>query len=99
MREMIARCGFKCYVCLAFKGINKTPEDQEEAARAWRTYYGLDIPVAEIPRSGATAVFRRTVEATVFPSQTVISPPACRKGAWTTAPPVPLIHARGLKRG
>ena len=38
MREMIARCGFKCYVCLAFKGINKTPEDQEEAAWAWRTY-------------------------------------------------------------
>jgi hypothetical protein len=35
MTEMIARCGFKCHACLAYKGINKTPEDQAEAARAW----------------------------------------------------------------
>jgi len=52
MSEMIARCGFKCHVCLAFNGINKTPEDREEASRAWKKYYGLNIPAAEMRCNG-----------------------------------------------
>lgn len=52
MSGMIARCGFKCHACVAFSGINKTPEDQEAAARAWKRYYGLVVPVAEIRCNG-----------------------------------------------
>ncbi len=52
MVEMIARCGFKCHACLAFSGINKTPEDQEAAGRAWKKYYGLVVPAAEIRCNG-----------------------------------------------
>jgi hypothetical protein len=52
MSKMIARCGFQCHACLAFSGINKTPQDQEAAARAWKKYYGLVVPAAEIRCNG-----------------------------------------------
>ncbi len=55
MPEMIARCGFKCHDCVAFVGRNKTPEDQAEAARAWRKYFDLAVPAADIRCNGCLA--------------------------------------------
>jgi hypothetical protein len=52
MTEMIARCGFKCHQCLAFRENNKNLSDQIRVAKGWSEYFGLDVPPEKIQCNG-----------------------------------------------
>jgi hypothetical protein len=52
MAEMIARCGFSCHLCLAFRENNKNHADQVRVANGWLEYFGLDIPPEKIRCDG-----------------------------------------------
>jgi hypothetical protein len=52
MAEMIARCGFKCHLCLAFRENNKDYADQIRVANGWSKYFGLDVPPEKIRCNG-----------------------------------------------
>jgi len=43
MAEMIARCGFECHLCPAFRENNKDHADQIRVANGWLKYFGLDV--------------------------------------------------------
>jgi Zn-finger protein len=52
MEEMIARCGFQCHLCPAFRENNKSPADQVRVAAGWSKYFGLDVPPEKIRCNG-----------------------------------------------
>jgi hypothetical protein len=52
MAEMIARCGFQCHLCQAFRKNNKDHADQVRVATGWSKYFGLDIPPEKIRCNG-----------------------------------------------
>ena len=52
MAEMIARCGFKCHLCLAFQENNKDRSDQIRVAEGWSKYFGLDVRPEKIQCNG-----------------------------------------------
>ena len=55
MTDMIARCGFKCNACLAFKGNNTTAADQARVAEGWAKYFGLVVLPEKIRCNGCMA--------------------------------------------
>ena len=52
MIEMIARCGFQCHLCLAFRENNRNRADQIRVAKGWLKYFDLDVPVEKIRCNG-----------------------------------------------
>jgi hypothetical protein len=52
MGEMIARCGFKCHLCLAFQENNKDHADQIRVAKGWSKYFDLNVPAEKIRCNG-----------------------------------------------
>jgi hypothetical protein len=52
MAEMIARCGFQCHLCLAFRENNKGRTDQIRVAKGWSKYFDLDVPAEKIRCNG-----------------------------------------------
>ena len=52
MNPIIARCGYRCDLCPAFRDNIHGPEDQERASDGWFTYYGFRIPAGQIGCDG-----------------------------------------------
>jgi hypothetical protein len=52
MAEVIARCGFKCHSCLAYKENNRDHADQLRVAAGWSKYFDLNIPPEKIRCNG-----------------------------------------------
>ena len=48
MEPVIAKCGYRCDLCMAFEANLKGDEDKQDISRAFETYYGCKIPVEEI---------------------------------------------------
>lgn len=44
-REMMGCCGFNCNACPAYTENLCTRADQERAAQAWSSYFGVTVPV------------------------------------------------------
>lgn len=52
MNQIISRCGFRCDMCPAFTGNNKTFADQARAGAGWSKYFGLKMPPEKIRCDG-----------------------------------------------
>lgn len=52
MANILTRCGYRCDLCLAYKGNIHGPEDQKKISDGWFTYYGFRIPPEEIRCDG-----------------------------------------------
>lgn len=52
MDQIISRCGFRCDICPAFTGNNKTFADQARVAAGWSKYFGLKMPPEKIRCTG-----------------------------------------------
>ncbi len=58
MSQLISRCGYRCDVCPAYVGNNKTIADQLSVAEGWSKYFGLKIPPETIRCNGCLSVYR-----------------------------------------
>jgi hypothetical protein len=45
---IIARCGYRCDLCPAYRGNIHGPEDQQRTSDGWFKYYGFRIPPEQI---------------------------------------------------
>jgi hypothetical protein len=52
MNPIIARCGYRCDLCPAYKGNIHDPEDQQRTSDGWFKYYGFRIPPEKIRCDG-----------------------------------------------
>ena len=52
---MIARCGYRCDLCPAYKENIHSPEDQQRVSDGWFKFYGFRIPPQEIQCDGCLA--------------------------------------------
>jgi len=52
MTEIIARCGFKCHLCLAYKENNRNHDDQHRVAVGWSEYFDLNVQPEKIQCNG-----------------------------------------------
>ncbi len=49
MEPILTRCGYRCDLCLAYKpNVAANPANQQKLSDGWHTYFGLEIPPAEI---------------------------------------------------
>jgi hypothetical protein len=44
----LARCGYRCDLCPAYRESIRGPEDQQRTSDAWFKYYGFRIPSEQI---------------------------------------------------
>ncbi len=51
-KRMIARCGYQCDLCPAFKDNIRGKDDQQEVSDGWFRYYGFRIPPDSIHCDG-----------------------------------------------
>jgi hypothetical protein len=78
MARMIARCGFKCRLCVAFSKNIAGRDDQVRAAAAWLKYFGLDVAPEKIKCNGCLSKECSNLE---FPEKNCpIRPCAVKKG-------------------
>jgi hypothetical protein len=45
---IVARCGYRCDLCPAYKGNVRGPDDQQRTSDGWFKYYGFRIPQEQI---------------------------------------------------
>ncbi|OGO05376.1 MAG: hypothetical protein A2Y73_07840 [Chloroflexi bacterium RBG_13_56_8] len=50
--EIIARCGYRCDLCLAYKENIRSSEDRRRISDGWFKYYGFRIPSEKIRCDG-----------------------------------------------
>ena len=56
MEEMLARCGMRCDMCLAYRpSVEANPSDQQVLSDAWHKYFGFRIPAEDILCDGCMA--------------------------------------------
>ena len=55
MEKIIARCGYRCDLCPAFKENIRGEEDQQRVSDGWYRYYGFRIPPETICCDGCLA--------------------------------------------
>lgn len=48
LNPIIARCGYRCDLCPAYRGNIRGPEDQQRTSDGWFKYYGFRIPPEQI---------------------------------------------------
>jgi hypothetical protein len=48
MNPILARCGYRCDLCPAYRENIHGPEDQQRASDGWFKYYGFRIPPEQI---------------------------------------------------
>ncbi len=48
MTPLIARCGYRCDLCPAYRDNIRGPEDQQETSDGWFKFYGFRIPPEQI---------------------------------------------------
>jgi hypothetical protein len=47
--EILARCGYRCDLCLAYRpNVEKHPANQQILSDGWRRYFGIDLPAESI---------------------------------------------------
>jgi hypothetical protein len=49
---VVARCGYRCDLCPAYKENIHSPEDQQRTSDGWFRYYGFRIPPEQIRCDG-----------------------------------------------
>ncbi len=52
MKQIVARCGFRCDECMAYAANNRSRDDQARVASAWSKYFGLKISPEKIRCNG-----------------------------------------------
>lgn len=52
MTEIIACCGYRCDLCLAFQGNIENDQDRHKISDGWFKYFGFRIPPLEIGCDG-----------------------------------------------
>ena len=56
MEELLARCGFRCDLCLAYRpNVESNPGIQETLSDGWHEYFGFRIPPEKIVCDGCIA--------------------------------------------
>jgi len=55
MGDLIARCGYRCDLCPAYRENVRGKEDQQRTSDGWFRYYGFRIPPEEICCDGCLA--------------------------------------------
>lgn len=56
MQPILARCGFRCDLCLAYKpNVEQNPSDQQDLSDGWHKYFGFRLPPTEICCDGCMA--------------------------------------------
>lgn len=48
MEPIIAKCGYRCDLCSAFETNFKSDRDRRDIQRAFKQYYGCEIPLEDI---------------------------------------------------
>ncbi len=54
-RDVVARCGYRCDLCLAHKTKIRSPTDQERISDGWFQYFGFRIPPEKVRCDGCLA--------------------------------------------
>lgn len=63
MEEILARCGFRCDLCLAFRpNVEADPGSRQVLSDGWHKYFGFRIPPDEILCDGCLAVNARPID-------------------------------------
>ncbi len=52
MEQIIARCGFRCDMCMAYAGNINSYGDQVKVAEAWSNYFGIEISADKVKCPG-----------------------------------------------
>ena len=64
MSEILARCGYRCDLCLAFRpNVEANPSNQQTLSDGWHKYFGFRIPAEQIICDGCTAENPRLIDA------------------------------------
>ena len=65
MDEVIARCGYRCDLCLAFRpNVEANPANQQVLSDGWHKYFGFRIPAENIICDGCMADNPRLIDKT-----------------------------------
>ena len=48
MNPIVARCGYRCDLCPAYRENIRSPEDQQRTSDGWFKYFGFRIPPEQI---------------------------------------------------
>jgi len=63
MTQILARCGYRCDLCLAYKpNIQAHPENAQVLSDGWHTYFGFRIPPERILCEGCLADTAETLD-------------------------------------
>lgn len=82
MKPIVARCGYRCDLCPAYRGNIHGPEDRQRASDGWFRLYGFRIPPELIYCDGCRDV---RPEARRIDSECPIRPCAIARGMETCA--------------
>ncbi len=65
MTEILARCGYRCDLCLAFRpNVEANPANQQSLSDGWHKYFGFRIPPDRIICDGCRAENGRLIDKT-----------------------------------
>jgi hypothetical protein len=65
MDEVLARCGYRCDLCLAYRpNVETEPSNQEILSDGWQKYFGFRIPPERIICDGCMAENPRLIDKT-----------------------------------
>jgi len=56
MKELLARCGYRCDLCMAYKpNVEAHPDNPQRLSEGWKRYFGLRVPPEQILCDGCLA--------------------------------------------
>ncbi len=60
MKEVLARCGYRCDLCLAYKpNVEANPDNPKRLSEGWNRYFSLRVPTEKILYDGCLAKNQR----------------------------------------
>ena len=63
MREILARCGYRCDLCLAYRpNVDENPANQQVLSDGWHKVFGFRIPAEQIVCDGCMAESPRLID-------------------------------------
>jgi hypothetical protein len=63
MQPVLARCGYRCDLCLAYQpNVQKDPSSQQVLSDGWYKYFGFRIPPEQILCDGCLSADSKTID-------------------------------------